>query len=110
MISVDWARSLLCGGDEAGKWARLVSGGSGGVTGERSARAEARGELGWCAQERKSWAAVLGPGDVSALGRCGAEGEKGKTGWAGRGEKLGRAFGPRVGLRFSFSISISNKV
>ena len=59
---------------------------------------------------RAGQSAVLGPGDVSALGRCSAEGEKGKAGWAGRGEKLGRAFGPRVGLRFSFSISISNKV
>ena len=46
---------MLCGGDEAGKWARLVSGSSGGDAGEcglqaewgeRSARDAARARLG----------------------------------------------------------------
>ena len=92
MISADWARSLLCGGDEAGKRARLVSGSIGGDAGERSARAEARGELGWCTRERKSWAAVLGPGDVSGEESAGWTGPRALV-WAGGKEREG--LGPR---------------
>ena len=47
MISADWARSLLCGEDEAGKRARLVSGSSGGDAGECG-----------CRPSRVDWAGV----------------------------------------------------
>jgi len=67
---------------------RVLTGGPRASVRER----EERGELGWCARERKSWAAVLGPGDVSGEESAGWTGPRALV-WAGGKEREG--LGPR---------------
>ena len=84
--------------------ARLVQR-QGGVARGRRRPAGGPGQSVGVRAARAGQSAVLGPGDVSALGRCGAEGEKGKAGWAGFGFWVGLSLGkgfPFYFFSFSF--------
>ena len=85
------AGSLRCGGERAGKWARLVRGS--GVARALSGAAARAGVRGWA---RGRWELALGragPERCAGEGRNGPQ-ERGKETWAA----LGRTWGVGAGL------------